>query len=590
MVKSGGLLWRVTVSGLAVFFASCTTLELSSPDGAGPQGSQTKPLPYRRLPVAEYVDKMKAGWVGQMAGVGWGAPTEFKHLAKTIPEDEVPRWRPKKINQFHQDDLYVEMTFLRTLEVNGVDVSARVAGLDFANSRYPLWHANKAGRDNLRKGIAPPDSGHPALNSHADDIDYQIEADFSGLIAPGLPRMVIELGEKFGTIMNYGDGVYGGLFVGGMYSEAFFEEDPERLVEAGLACIPRESQYHECISDVLRWYREDPRDWQETWKKIQEKYHDNASYRRFSCSGADSEFNIDAKLNGAYIAMGLLYGGGDLDKTCIISMRCGQDSDCNPSNALGILCTTRGLSNLPKRYVSALDTTQVFSHTEYSYTRLVEVCEALARKAVARYHGHVEKTASGEEVFLVPALRPEPGAAVCSWEAGPAAGARFTPEEMAVITAPKALPDGSFDLSHDLERFAPGWAAAQCGWDMDPRLAWRLEGRKGVLVTHPLNETTPCVLRRTLAVPPDGHYRLHLEVGHHPDGDWVLVVKVNDAEHLRQTIGDSNLKGWQEIDVPLRGSPGESLTIELFNQPSGWFCEAAYWAAVKVLDSEGAAL
>ena len=92
------------------------------------------------------------------------------------------------INQFNQDDIYVEMTFLRTLEEHGLGASTRQAGIDFANSRYPLWHANKAGRDLLRKGIAPPDSGHPRSKHHADDIDYQIEADFSGLIAPGLPQ------------------------------------------------------------------------------------------------------------------------------------------------------------------------------------------------------------------------------------------------------------------------------------------------------------------------------------------------------------------------------------------------------------------
>ena len=62
----------------------------------------------------------------------------------------------------------------------------------------------------------------------------------------------------------------------------------------------------------------------------------NNDYRRFTCS-RDGGFNIDAKINAAYIAMGLLYGSGDIEDTCIISMRCGQDSDCNPSNALGIL-------------------------------------------------------------------------------------------------------------------------------------------------------------------------------------------------------------------------------------------------------------
>lgn len=137
----------------------------------------------RRLSATEYADKVKAGWIGQMVGVGWGGPTEFQIQGKIMPEAQVPRWRPELVNQFEQDDIYVEMTFLRTMERFGLDCSIHQAGIDFANSRYPLWHANAAGRDNLRRGIAPPDSGHPQFNPHADDIDYQIEADFSGLIA-----------------------------------------------------------------------------------------------------------------------------------------------------------------------------------------------------------------------------------------------------------------------------------------------------------------------------------------------------------------------------------------------------------------------
>ena len=292
---------------------------------------------------------MKAGWIGQMAGVAVGGPTEFRYQGQIVPADKVPGWKPEMINQFDQDDLYVEMTFLRTLEQHGLGASARQAGIDFANSRYPLWHANKAGRDLLRKGIAPPDSGHPALNAHADDIDYQIEADFSGLIAPGLPNTVIALGETFGRLMNAGDGLYGGQFVGAMYAEAFFENDMEKIVQAGLAAIPKECQYHECISDVLAWHKENPRDWEKTWTQIDEKYQKNLDYRRFSCSKNEKvpyKFNIDAKLNGAYIVMGLLYGEGDPDRTIAIATRCGQDSDCNPASAAGILFTTIGYSKL----------------------------------------------------------------------------------------------------------------------------------------------------------------------------------------------------------------------------------------------------
>ena len=151
----------------------------------------------RRITLSEYEDKMKAGWVGQMAGVALGAPTEFKYKGKIIPADRVPQWNPGMINQFQQDDIYVEMTFMQTLEDYGFDVSIRQAGVDFANSGYKLWHANKCGRENLRNGIAPPDSGHPEFNKCCDDIDYQIESDYSGLISPGMPQIAVELGEKF---------------------------------------------------------------------------------------------------------------------------------------------------------------------------------------------------------------------------------------------------------------------------------------------------------------------------------------------------------------------------------------------------------
>ena len=128
---------------------------------------------FRRLSVKEYRDKMKAGWIGQIAGVCWGAPTEFKFQDKIIPEDKVPKWTPEMINNaFGQDDLYVEMTFLRSMEQYGLDVPIRQAGIDFANSRYPLWCANNAGRTALRKGIAPPDSSHPQ-----GDFDLIVRAD-----------------------------------------------------------------------------------------------------------------------------------------------------------------------------------------------------------------------------------------------------------------------------------------------------------------------------------------------------------------------------------------------------------------------------
>jgi hypothetical protein len=522
---------------------------------------------------------MKAGWIGQMAGVGWGAPTEFKYKGVIIPEEEMPPWEPPLVNQFRQDDLYVEMTFVRTLELYGFEVSARQAGIDFANSGYPLWHANCAGRDNLRAGIAPPDSGHPMYNKHADDIDYQIESDYAGLIAPGMPNVVIHLSETFGRLMNYGDGLYGGQFIGGMYAAAFFEKDMVKIVEAGLQCIPKESQYYQCISDVLKCYRHYPDDWVKTWQLINGKYQLNPRYRQFSCSGPNSDFNIDAKINGAYVVMGLLYGRGDPDKTIIIATRCGQDSDCNPSSAGGILFATIGFEKLPDKFKVALDPAGKFSHTPYDFPTLVSVSEKLAREAVANCGGKIMADNQRQEYFVIPRRKPHPMSLEQCWDPKPALESRYTEEEMAQITA-----ESGKDLSRDIERFAPGWRVSRCGEDMNPGLREELRGRENVLVTHPLREGVACVLSRSINLPVDRKSMLKLVVGHDARGDWDLIVKADGEPLLQKTIGpETTSLGWTEVDVNLSRFAGRTVKLELVNEPTGWHYEGAYWAEISIL-------
>ena len=555
----------------ALFFTGCRSESDS--------GLRLGAAPVRRITVEDYVDKMKAGWIGQMAGVGWGGPTEFKYKGEIIPADKMPVWKPELINQFRQDDIYVEMTFLRSLELYGMDVSIRQAGIDFANSGYPLWHANNAGRSLLRRGIAPPDSGHPEFNEHADDIDYQIEADYAGLIAPGMPNVAIRLGETFGRLMNYGDGLYGGQFVGGMYAEAFFEKDMEKIIHAGLECSPEGSQYSECIRDVLAWYSLYPDNWQKTWELIEGKYQDNPDYRRFSCSGAESDFNIDAKINGAYIVMGLLYGQGDPDQTIVISTRCGQDSDCNPSNAGGILFTTIGFKNLPEKFISALDPEGKFSHTPYNFPMLVEVSKKLVRQSVRRAGGRVETDADGREVFVVPIQKPKPNGFEQCWEPGPIANSRFSEKEMAKITA-----IAGEDISEDVAQFAPGWKVASCGHEMNPGLHEQALGRNNVLVTHPLDRRTGCQLSRELKLPAGKDTILRLTVGHHPNGDWALLVAVNGKQVARKLVGKETAPdGWMQTKIDLSDYAGKTVTLELINQPTGWTNEAGYWAEIALV-------
>jgi hypothetical protein len=344
---------------------------------------------YRTVLVSTLEDKIRGGWAGQMIGVSFGAPTEFRFLGQLVPEEELPEWHPEMVtNALYQDDLYVDMTFAAVLDERGLDATTDDFGAMFHNAEYHLWHANLAARRALRRGVPPTLSGTPAYNAHANDIDFQIEADFIGLMAPGLPQASNDLCLRAGRVMNYGDGILGGVFVSGMYAAAFFESDPRSIVEAGLATLPRESPYAQVISDVLEWSRQFPDDWTQVWQLVNEKWD-----RREPCpAGALHPFNIDAKINGAYVALGLLYGRGDFYDTMVIATRAGQDSDCNPASAAGVLGVVLGFENIPDEYKSGIPAIadERFSYTDYTFNTIVASTLRRAIALVERHGGRVD--------------------------------------------------------------------------------------------------------------------------------------------------------------------------------------------------------
>ena len=295
------------------------------------------------------MDKIMGGWAGQTIGVVYGAPTEFKFCGTLIP-DQVPiswgegyvkHWWDRKPGLF--DDVYNDLTFAEAFEQLGLDAAPEQLALRFAYAPYHLAHANQAGRYNVRQGIMPPASGNWMNNPHADDLDFQIEADFVGLMAPGMLPQALDIASRVGHIMNSGDGFYGGAFVAGLYSAAFIESDPARIVDMALEGIPRESTFWQCVNDVRVLHKKYPADWKQAWFELQKKWGSDTGCPK----GVFLSFDIDAKINSAYVAMGLLYGGGDFGKSMEISTRCGQDSDCNPATVGGVLGVVLGLDKMP---------------------------------------------------------------------------------------------------------------------------------------------------------------------------------------------------------------------------------------------------
>jgi len=435
----------------ATFMAQSLLAQQSVPKQP-PVGSKKSPAAMRELAWEAYVDKVEGAWMGKMIGVTFGQPWEFNYLGTPIGFD-ITDWplSPTRMKDYRKraensadwgeavtreedsqkvivhrgfiedserehpsfgapdnDDIYINLLFLYCLRRYGIDVDPITVAHEWDAKIRQVWHANDAGLANIRKGILPPQSGNPRYNLHVDDIDFQIESDIFGMIAPGMPQVSNQFGNRMGHIMNYGDGVYGGMFISAMYTQAFFAASVREVVEKGLRAIPARSTYAQLIRDVIRWHDENPNDWLKTWHLLQEKWGETDHCP----DGYKKPFNIDAKLNGGYVVIGLLYGDGNFYKTMNVATRCGQDADCNPANAAGIVGTILGARRIPAEYRDPLHNT----YWNKTLLRLPDSYEidALARETalvgmeVVVAHGGEIVTRNGRVILRVETQEPEP--------------------------------------------------------------------------------------------------------------------------------------------------------------------------------------
>jgi hypothetical protein len=186
-----------------------------------------------------------------------------------------------------------------------------------------------------------------------------------------------------------------------MYSLAFVSDDVAAVVEEALKVLPPESSFARCVRDVVSCYKADPSDWKKAWFEVERRWAEDVGCPDFVFAPG----NIDARVNAAYVVIGLLYGRGDFGRTLEIAARCGQDSDCNPASAGGVLGTMLGYGGIPAVWrdpVRAIED-KPFPYTSMSLTQVYETGLGQALEMVRRNGGAVE----GERVVL-PALEIKP--------------------------------------------------------------------------------------------------------------------------------------------------------------------------------------
>jgi len=205
--------------------------------------------------------------------------------------------------------------------------------------RYPMWPImNKAWDDSAF------DWNWVATHSNPfrEDIDAAIRADSYGYAVPGQPELAAELAWRDARISNVKNGVYCSMFYAAMIAAAFALDEPLKIVEAGLAEIPKTSRLYAAARTTIclcrRYgFRHD---------RI-EQVHD-AIYKTFGDDHCGTPNNMAA------VVSGLLMGGHDFEKVITYTVMAGWDCDSTAATAGSIAGAMLGAKRLPKKWIRPL--------------------------------------------------------------------------------------------------------------------------------------------------------------------------------------------------------------------------------------------
>jgi len=359
-------------------------------DIVGIQKARPKDRPAVKPPTlsaAAFYDKMYGAWLGRCCGCMGGKPVEgrkrrsMERILKAQGRWPLSHYWSMKVDpkvaqeenwykeqnasgvvlegikcMVEDDDTNYTATGFAILKKYGADFTpADVA--HFWLGQIPILHvctAERVAYRNLTMMIPPPDargkvdsefSSATWMNPYREWIGAQIRADFFGWAAPGRPEKAAEWAWRDACISHVKNGIYGEMWVAAMLAAAWTTDDVEKIIRAGLGEIPAKSRLAAEIHKVLGWKRNG---W--TFDQAIDQVH----------AEWDEAFQHDwchTISNAMIVAVGLLWGDLDFEKSVCRAVTCAFDTDCNGATVGSIVGLVLGAKHMPAKWTGPINDT-----------------------------------------------------------------------------------------------------------------------------------------------------------------------------------------------------------------------------------------
>jgi len=341
----------------------------------GIQAARPKPVTLKpwRGSRAEFIRRLHGGFLGRICGCMLGKPVEGCHRkdiriigeetgdwpltnyfrAPTAREDKriIARKPHQKLQPWpgclrdtmhgmvEDDDTNYTTIGFAIVKKHG----ANFTPMDIASfwcTNVPIFHtctAERAAYRNFVKCIVPPASAI-YRNPYREWIGAQIRADYFGYANPGQPVRAAEWAWRDACISHIKNGIYGEMWVAAMLAAAYVESDWVKIIRTGLAQIPADCRLRDDIERILTAHADGT------------SYDDAVALVHTQWNECRPHDWCHTNSNAQIVAIGLLWGEDDYEKTITCAVMPGFDTDCNGATSGSLWGVKHGVDALPKKW------------------------------------------------------------------------------------------------------------------------------------------------------------------------------------------------------------------------------------------------
>lgn len=272
-------------------------------------------------------------WLGKSIGGTLGLPAEGKMERLHFSfYDPIPTIAPPN------DDLELQLVWLHLIEKSGSTLTqANFAKAWLVHLHY-MWDEYGRTRWNLRRGV-PVESVGTFENPFHAGMGSPIRSEIWACLFAGDPDSAASYAAMDASLDHGTEGISGEVLFAVMQSEVASGKDLEDAITLALQYIPNDCETAAAIEFIRKSHSEGLGEW-ECWKELLTRH--------------GSENFTHAPLNVALTIWALWYGAGDFEKSILLAVNGGYDTDCTAATVGATLGFMVGTDGIPARWIEPI--------------------------------------------------------------------------------------------------------------------------------------------------------------------------------------------------------------------------------------------